>query len=213
LILIPIKDFPNTKTRLRAALPMYHAQVIESLVEITFFHLIDIINALSHTFGVISPSVSIINRSKQLGAAYTFQDSGTDLNKALSDSIQNLSQEKPILIIMPDLPFITKAFLDSLLNKISTDDVLVIPSISGDHSMGTAILYLKRPHLLTFQFGENSSLRFQAEAEKKGLNYRVLHFDPFARDLDTLRDVRYLKQHIKMVYEPDRFAGILALIS
>ncbi|MFX0049666.1 MAG: hypothetical protein ACFE8U_00105 [Candidatus Hermodarchaeota archaeon] len=208
-----MKDFSSTKTRLRAAFPSQQKQLIESLVEASFFHLIGIINTLSHPFGIVSPSMPIINRSKQLGATFTFQDSGTDLNKALSGAIKSIRQKKPILIVMPDLPFITQEFLYSLLFRISNEDVIIIPSISGDQSAGTAILYLKRPNLLTFQFGENSNLKFQKEAENLGLKYHVIHSDPFARDLDTLDDVKYLKQHIKMVYEPDRFEGLLRFIS
>jgi 2-phospho-L-lactate guanylyltransferase len=198
---------------LRAAFSSQNTELIESLVEASFIHLINIINALSHPFGIVSPSLPIINRSEQLGATFTFQDSGTNLNKALSRAIKNLPQEKPILIVMPDLPFITQEFLYSLLSRISNEDVIIIPSISGNDSSGTAILFLKHPNLLTFQFGENSNLKFQKEAENSGLKYQIIHSDPFARDLDTLDDVRYLKQHIKMVYEPDRFVRLLGLIS
>ncbi|MFX0207698.1 MAG: hypothetical protein ACFFDT_17045 [Candidatus Hodarchaeota archaeon] len=208
-----MKDFSSTKTRLRAAFPSQQAQLIESLVEASFFHLIEIINALSHPFGIVSPSMPIINLSEQFGAIYTFQDSGTDLNKALSGAVESLPQKQPILIVMPDLPFITQEFLYSLLSRISNEDIIIIPSISGNQSAGTAILYLKHPNLLTFQFGENSNLKFQKEAENIGLKYHVIHSDPFARDLDTLNDVKYLKQHINMVYEPDRFEELLGLIS
>lgn len=110
---------------------------------------------------------------------------------------------------MPDLPFITKEFLQQLYDKTKNEDVLIIPSISSHKDSGTAALYLRQRDLLTFQFGIDSCNLFQAEAEKKELNYRILHFDPYARDLDTLNDVKYLKEHLTMVPNPKLFVTIL----
>ena len=110
---------------------------------------------------------------------------------------------------MPDLPFVSKRFLQQLFDKIRNEDILIIPSISSDKGLGTAALYLRQRKLLSFQFGIDSCNLFQAEAEKKKLRYRILHFDPYARDLDTLNDVKYLKKHLTMVPEPKRYSIIL----
>lgn len=131
------------------------------------------------------------------------------MNIALSEAVQELPIEQSIVVIMPDLPFITKNFLQQLLDKTKHEDILIIPSISSGKGLGTAALYLRQHNLLSFQFGLDSCNLFQAEAEKKKLRYRILHFDPYARDLDTLNDVKYLKKHLTMVPEPGRFITTL----
>ncbi len=212
MILIPIKDFVETKTRIKAVVPAKFSTLIDNLVEITFFQTIDTIRSVSCPFGVISPSISIINQSEELGATFTYCDLGIDLNLALTEAIQEISQEQPILILMPDLPYISQEFLQQLLKETIYTDVLIVPSISSDKNSGTAALYLRNRNFLSLQFGENSSKRFQAEANTKNLKYRVLNFDPFARDLDTINDVKYLKQHLTMVFQPTRFRRILEQI-
>ncbi|UCG90779.1 MAG: hypothetical protein JSU57_00550 [Candidatus Heimdallarchaeota archaeon] len=212
LILIPIKDFLETKTRIKKALPPKFTAFIDSLVKLTFFQTVDTVRSVSCPFGVISPSISIINQSKKLGATFTYCDSGIDLNVALTEAVQDISQEKPILIIMPDLPYISREFFQLLFDETKNNDVLIIPSISSDENMGTAALYLRNRNILSFQFGRNSCKRFQVEANSMNLRYCVLNLDPFARDLDTLDDVKYLKQHLSMVFEPARFRRILEQI-
>ncbi len=194
---------------MKASIPAEFTNLIDSLVKTTFFQTIETVKATSHPFGIISPSISIINRCIELGATFSYCDSGIDLNVALREAIQEISQEQSILIIMPDLPFISQKSFQFLFKETTDVDVLIIPSISSDQDLGTAALYLRRHNLLSFQFGRSSCERFQAEADSKNLKYRVFHLDPFARDLDTLNDVKYLKQHLTKAYEPGRFRRIL----
>lgn len=213
LVLVPIKDFSDSKSRLRASLPAHNIHLIEQLVEVSFHRLIGVLSSLSLLFGVVSPSRRILDQSKQLGASFVYMDSGENLNQALSQAVQALPVKHPTLIIMPDLPYITEEFIETLIVEIQTEDVTLVPSISMEDSNGTAILYMKQPHLLSFQFGENSYLKYQAAARKATLNLRVLKYDPFARDLDTVNDVRYLQQHIHLIHNPGRFTDVLSNLS
>ena len=209
LILVPIKDFIETKSRIKANIPLEYSQSVEKLVEITFFNTIDIIKSQTYPFGVISPSLSIIKQSRKLGAHFTYRDLGIDLNEALEGAILELKPDQPILILMPDLPFIDHGFFPLLNEEARNAEIIIVPSISGNGELGTAALYLERPNLLSFQFGDGSNKRFQAEAESKNLKYRILYNDPFARDLDTLKDLKYLKEHLTMTFEPSRFNAVL----
>lgn len=193
-------------------IPAKFSPFIDRLVEITFFRTIETVKSLSYPFGVISPSISIINKSKELGATFTYRDSGIDLNVALTEAVQELPLEQAIVIILPDLPFISKELFHQLFNETKKYDMLIIPSISSDKNLGTAALYLKKRNLLAFQFGRDSCERHQAEANQKYLKFRLLNFDPFGRDLDTINDVKYLKQHLTMIMKPERFRKILEQI-
>lgn len=213
MVLVPIKDFSDSKSRMRAALPAHDVHLIERLVEVSFHRIIDILSSLSLMFGVVSPSQRILDQSKRLGALFVYMDSGESLNQALSQAVETLPVKHPILIIMPDLPFIDEEFVKTLIMGIQTEEVTLVPSISLDDSKGTAILYMKEPHLLSFQFGENSCLKYQAAARKATLNLRVLKCDPFARDLDTINDIRYLQQHLHLIHNPRRFTNVLSHLS
>lgn len=209
MILIPIKDFLETKSRIKAAIPVEYSPFIDRLVELTFFRTIETVKSFSYLFGVVSPSISIIEKSERLGASFTYRDSGRDLNVALSEAVQELPLDQTILIILPDLPFISQVFFQQLIAEANKYDMLIVPSISSDKSLGTAALYLKKRNLVSFQFGRNSCERYQVEARKRGLKFRLLTFDPFARDLDTLNDVRYLKRHLKSIVKPEPFKKVL----
>ncbi|MFW9856171.1 MAG: NTP transferase domain-containing protein, partial [Candidatus Thorarchaeota archaeon] len=183
------------------------------LVEVSFFRLIDALSSLSLLFGVVSPSQSILSQSERLGASFVYLDPGENLNESLSQAVQNLPMKHPILIIMPDLPFITKEFIETITTEIQTEDLLLVPSISEDDSKGTAILYMKQPQLLSFQFGKKSSLKYQAAAKKAALRIRVLEYDPYARDMDTINDVYYLQQNLHLINDPGRYIDLLSYLS
>ncbi len=210
MVLIPIKEYSNTKTRIKEGLPLNQRLLVEKLVEATFLQTLHLLNKICIPFGVISPSKLIIKTSQKLGAEFTFLDKGTDLNEALLQATKKLPQNKPILIVMPDLPFLTIDFLIMLQEKIEEVDLLIVPSISGEsNNIGTAILYMRQSNIASFHFGKNSKHQHQKEAKRQNLNCRILELDPFARDLDTLSDLQYLQEHLKLVNEPNRFEKIL----
>ncbi|NHJ03077.1 MAG: hypothetical protein EAX86_13150 [Candidatus Heimdallarchaeota archaeon] len=209
LVLIPLKGFTRTKSRIRSVLPDQCAPIIDQLVQITFYNTLEVIKSISLPFGVISPSIEVLNESKLLGAVFTYLDKGNDLNCAITDAIRLINGSNQILIVMPDLPFLTQNYLKNTLKKAQSTDILIVPSISIYPSQGTAILYLKKPDLLSFAFGEGSRNHFQKQAEMNNLNYIVSESDPFAHDLDTIEDVKFLENQIQQVSDPRRYISVL----
>ncbi len=151
----------------------------------------------------------MLEESIKLGASFTYLDKGNDLNSAITDAIKSINGSKQILIIMPDLPFLTRDYIQKILKKAQSTDVLIVPSISMFPSEGTAILYLKKPGLLSFAFGEGSFFHFRSQAERRNLNYVILESEPFAHDLDTLEDVKFLEDKIQEVSDPERYISVL----
>ena len=210
IVLIPIKDYSNTKTRIKDGLPSKKKLVVEQLVEATFIQTLHLLNEVGLSFVVVSPSKRILKESQKKGAKFTYLDNGTDLNGALSQAIKELKIRKQILILMPDLPFLTLEFLTLIIKKVENSDISIIPSISRElGNIGTALLYMSKPNLIECRFGKNSSQLHQKEAQELNLTYQILEFDPYARDLDTLLDLQYLHEHIEMVKEPNRFEHLL----
>lgn len=209
MILIPIKDPLYTKTRLKSALPLEYTTTIDKLVELCFINTILMLKKIPCSFGVVSPSLSILKRIRKNGAVFTYQDTGINLNTALSNAIQKIPRKQPLLIIMPDLPFLNQVFFHTLFKEIENTDIVIIPSLSQNNDFGTAALYMREPDLLEFDFGKNSSHRFQNKAASKGFRYKTLDLVPYNRDLDTLDDVKYLERHLNQVFEPEMYSEIL----
>ncbi len=209
MVLVQIKDPLYTKTRLKSVLPLEYTTTIDKLVELCFINTILMLKKIPCSFGVISPSQSILKRIQKNGAVFTYQDSGSNLNTALSDAIQKIPRKQPILIIMPDLPFLNQIFFHTLFNEIENTDIVIIPSSSQNNDFGTAALYMSEPDLLEFDFGKNSCHRFKNKAASKGFKYKILDLIPYNRDLDTLDDVKYLERHLHQVFKPEMYSEIL----
>ncbi len=114
---------------------------------------------------------------------------------------------------MPDLPFLTQTALSTLIEKTSNNDVLIVPSITGENEYtGTSMLYLRSPSLLSFEFGVDSHVKFQKTAQEKKLIHQLLNFDPFARDIDTIGDLKYLKDRIESSNNPEKYHDLVQKI-
>lgn len=164
-------------------------------------------------FGIISPSVNIINSCRAKGAEFTYCDKGDDLNSGITQAVNNIPQNQSIFIIMPDLPFLTGSSLSNLLEKAHLNEVLIVPSITGENDYsGTSMLFLTSPTLIPFEFGVNSHLNFQKTALKRDLQYELVHSDPYARDLDTLQDLQYLQNRIENINNSEYYSKLLQKI-
>ncbi|MHA1941339.1 MAG: 2-phospho-L-lactate guanylyltransferase [Candidatus Hodarchaeales archaeon] len=205
-----MKDFTKTKTRLKASLSDEKSDTIERLVEVIFFQTIEVLNNAGLTFGIVSPSLKIIASCAKKGAEFTFRDKGDDLNSGLTQAINPLPKNQPLFILMPDLPFLTKSSLIDLLGKTPNNDVLIVPSITGKNDYtGTSMLYLRSPTLLSFEFGVNSHEKYQKAAQERNLQYELVNSDPYARDIDTLRDLKYLMDRIEEIHNTKLYSDLL----
>ncbi len=114
---------------------------------------------------------------------------------------------------MPDLTFLSVEFIQSMFIYTKNTDLLIVPSISNNGGKrGTALLYMSRPDLVPFCFGETSNKRYIEEAKIKNLNFQVKDFDPQARDMDTLEDVQYFHEHLADISAPNRYEKILEIL-
>ena len=164
-------------------------------------------------FGVISPSLTIINSCIAKGAEFTFRDKGDDLNSGITQAVNSLPKKQSIFIIMPDLPFLTGSSLLNLLEKAIHNEVLIIPSITDENDYsGTSMLFLQSPTLFPFKFGVDSHMKFQKAALKRNLQYELVHYDPYARDLDTLQDLKYLQDRIEDTNNSEYYINLLQQI-
>jgi 2-phospho-L-lactate guanylyltransferase len=142
--------------------------------------------------------------------AYTYgEGEKQDLNLALTRAahIAAAQQASGILIIPADLPLITEEDVSLMLagtaptmngmhggnhsnggfNVHATRTVAICPDRNED---GTNALYISPPTGFEFRFGEGSYRRHLREAERLGMQSRIVHAPGLKFDLDTEEDLQ-----------------------
>lgn len=196
LVIIPIKDPSDSKTRLRSEMPSKFHKDVEYLVLDNFKRTITIIKELDLAFGIVSPSKRILDLSEQLGSIYSYQDTGSGLNKAIKSALEHINGYTKILILMPDLPFLSPSSVRELMNKTANYEALIVPSYLSELNNGTSALFLNLPFPHEFCYGLNSHERHKEIFLTNNIKYESLLIEAMARDLDTLSDFNYLKDHL-----------------
>jgi 2-phospho-L-lactate guanylyltransferase len=90
-----------------------------------------------------------------------------------------------MIALATDLPLIAEADLSSLESAAAGEVVVIAPDRSG---AGTNALALAPPDF-TFHFGPNSFTRHVEEAERRGLQVRVLRTRGLSADVDGPADL------------------------
>jgi len=101
-----------------------------------------------------------------------------ELNQALNDYLQKMVHHSPgpLLIIMADLPLVTKKHIDEISN--SQAEAVIVPGRLG----GTNVLYLKDPSRFRVDYYGTSFLDHMEIARQYGLKVEV--YDSFALSTD-----------------------------
>ena len=205
--LVPVKSLTAAKTRLRPTLST------EECAALALCMGRDVLTVLRDTRQV--EKVNLLGseaNAKELSGEYDCEviaeDRGSDLNSNLADAAQRLTRDgaRTLLILPGDLPMLTTADIESVLNQ-HTDGVTVCPAARDG---GTNALVVTPPDAIHFQFGKDSARRHISAAERAGLANRRLELPAFARDIDTPDDLRWFcqKAHAGLAADYVRASGI-----
>lgn len=193
IFLVPLQGIKIAKSRLRQNWPN---SSLDNLIWNLYEHTIDIVKSVCE-FGVVSPSIEILNWGKMKGAEFEYQDLGLDLNQSLENAIIDLISLKKwnsVCVLMGDLPLLSK---NVLINWISqqTSDISILPvynaiNLSGP---GTSGLYIPFDTWtqITLKFGQDSFEKFQTLFKQKNIAFNIFN-SIIGRDLDILDDFNYL---------------------
>ncbi|OLS20586.1 MAG: 2-phospho-L-lactate guanylyltransferase [Candidatus Heimdallarchaeota archaeon LC_2] len=118
-------------------------------------------------------------------------DKGISLNKAVSDCLDQIEDDK-ILFVMPDLPGLTRKIMLKFLSVKELELNVIVPT----HDRGTAIAYLPKFMFSKKLFGKSSADRFIGLSNKLKIALAVFEKEEISRDLDTLEDWYFWKSHI-----------------
>jgi 2-phospho-L-lactate/phosphoenolpyruvate guanylyltransferase len=185
--IIPVKPLSRAKSRLARALK---APTRAALVRSIFSRTLDVIAQVGRIDGVIvvSRDLTILELARQRGAiALAESDSG--LNPAITQAAQWAAQHaaRSVIVIPVDLPLITPADLDALIDRAVEERCIVIAP--DRHEDGTNVLLVRPPQAIQFAYGTASFHAHRAQAIERGLSVHEYRSSTAAFDIDVPSDL------------------------
>lgn len=209
---IPIKGLDQAKQRLA---PLLSAAERGALMA----HMIDdVLTALSHCPGitglvVISDDPEVQAQVRRYGARIMVEPPAEDypanqlsdgaasegargfarLNQVYAMAVNILASEgeQGVLLLPADLPQISAADIEEMLEDHTRPGVTIVPAAADG---GTNAMVLSPPEIIAPGFGELSCQRHCARARAKGIEARVLTLPGPGLDVDTVEDLLALME-------------------
>jgi 2-phospho-L-lactate/phosphoenolpyruvate guanylyltransferase len=185
--IIPVKPLNRAKSRLARALK---APTRAALVRSIFSRTLDVIAQVERIDGVIvvSRDLTILELARQRNAI-TLMESDSGLNPAITQAAQWAAQHhaRSLIVIPVDLPLITSADLDALIDRAEEDRCLVIAP--DRHEDGTNVLLVHPPDAIHFSYGPASFNAHRAQANEHGLIVHEYRSPTTAFDIDVPDDL------------------------
>jgi 2-phospho-L-lactate/phosphoenolpyruvate guanylyltransferase len=120
-------------------------------------------------------------------AARVVDDPGGGQGAAVEAALARID-ERPVLVVNADLPFVTPRDLLSLLGAMPPGGMAIVEATDGT----TNALALSTPHFFAPLYGPGSAARFRAHAEALGVKFVAADIPNLAADVDTAEDLAAL---------------------
>jgi 2-phospho-L-lactate guanylyltransferase len=182
---IPVKPAAECKQRLA---PVLDSRTRRRLVQI----MLDcVVSAASSAHGLSGLQILTNDRSLVPRGIGRIADPGGGVNAGLAAAAELLSGQAvdAILILPGDIPLVTGADIESLLELVMPGRLVVVPDASGS---GTNALLLAPPTLVVPRFGAGSLAAHLRVAVESGAHTMVHSCPNIARDMDEPRDLAAL---------------------
>lgn len=185
--IIPVKPLRRSKSRLARALKApVRAALTKSILARTLDQLAQV-KRIAKTI-VISSDVTVLNLARSKNAI-DLAESESGLNGAIRQAAYwaKSHQADSILIIPSDLPLITSADINAVLDlAIEPRCVVIAPDRRGE---GTNALLVRPPDAIDFAFGVSSFDAHSIQARQRNLALHVFTSETIGLDLDVPEDL------------------------
>ena len=185
--IIPVKPLARAKSRLARALK---APTRAALVRSIFSRTLDVIAQVERIDGVIvvSRDLTVLELARQR-EAITLMESDSGLNPALTQAAQWAASHRArsVIVIPVDLPLITVADLDAVIDRAQEERCIVIAPDRPEE--GTNVLLVRPPDALPFAYGSSSFNVHRAHAREHGLIVHEYRSPTTAFDIDVPDDL------------------------
>jgi 2-phospho-L-lactate guanylyltransferase len=183
--MIPLKSLAHGKQRLAATLsPEDRHHLIRTM-------LANVITALRETPGISGVNIVTTETSLPIKGCALIGDKGFGLNCALTDATLLLAGKgvDTLLVVPADLPFVTSADIQALIEAARHSDVVVAPDLARTCTNG---LVVSPPAAIKPRFGLRSRLAHVAAAEAAGRSVTCIDREGLALDIDEPADLETL---------------------
>lgn len=195
--IIPIREFSNTKLRLRYVLSRDQRSELSialisrvvSTLELSKIKSVIVVasnrDEAYSNIGELSPKVRVIKESARHGG----------VNSAMNDGIQLAQNEgaSTFVLLPSDLPIINHSKIDEAVELLKDFDLIINPAEKKD---GTNLLAYASEIKFSLHYDDDSYSKHLNQALKEGLSFRSLDWSEFSVDLDTEEDLkRAMKLH------------------
>lgn len=188
--LVALKSSTQAKGRLAEILDQDQRR---QLVETMFEHVIAALAASRHLEGI----AVVTNETLAHPGVLCLPDPQRGLNPALTAGAAALSARgvDELLVMHADLPKVTSAEIDRLIESGRKGDVAIA---ADKHGQGTNGLYLRLPAGFAFQFGPDSLRLHLSAIESAGLRVQRLDLPGLAFDVDDPADLASWQAETKL---------------
>ncbi len=190
--IVPVAAIEGAKTRLGGSLDAEERHdLVERLLSRTLAALLAV-RRLDDVV-VISPDRTVLGLAADLGAR-TLRQRTTGLNDGLREARDDATAggAEAIVIVPIDLPFITPAAIDAVLDALLDDGESAVALAPDRHGTGTNTLAMRPPDIIDLGFGDGSRGVHAAAAAAARANYREVD-GPLSVDLDTPEDLVFIE--------------------
>lgn len=197
IALLPLRSLRDGKRRLQTVASVDERQsLVDGMLQHALAALVG--SGAIERILVVSPDPAARQRAERLGASALVQpDQG--LNEGLQHGRKIIGERwpgQPLLVMLPDLPFVEPADIASLVALGSEQTVVIAPD---RHCQGTNLMWLPAAAALAFAYGVGSFGRHRHAAEGLGFAVRCYHGAGTAFDLDTAEDLELVRRRADSV--------------
>src|ERR671923_748273 len=188
--LVPVKDLTQAKARLSPLLaPAQRYALAAAMLD-------DVLAALRQAsmverIALVTTDPHALALAAQRGLEGVDEGSGRGESGAVELAVKVCRERgaSSLAVIPGDIPLLTAADIDVVLQHGRQNDVVIVPSWD---SRGTNMVLLRPPDALQLRFGSWSFFPHVKQAKRKGLAYKVVRLPRVALDVDTPEDLARL---------------------
>jgi 2-phospho-L-lactate guanylyltransferase len=143
---------------------------------------------------VISRDPEVLTIANKSGAQTLMEEGRRGLNWALYQANNTLNKTSDRVLIIPtDLPLLQGEDIQQIVELGETPPVVVI--VADRRNKGTNALLVHPVGSIRYRFGENSSKKHMAEAQKRGIKAILTDIPGMRLDLDLAEDLEFIKSN------------------
>lgn len=187
-VIIPVKPLRQAKSRLARTLkPPTRAALVRAI----FSRTLDVIAQVDRIAGtiVVSRDLTILELARQRSNVIALAEAESGLNPAITQGAAWAATHggQSVIVVPVDLPLITSADLDALIDLAIDPRCLVIAP--DRHNDGTNLMLVRPPDALQFAYGSASFNAHRAQAAERAMQVHVYRSATSGLDLDVPDDL------------------------